>query len=174
MNSTVYDFFYEGDAYLGLFGLALAVSVGVLAFVGVFLPRCTVEINGEKKQIKTLGILPRLLIQGIPAGVSLLLAVLCAVNCFQYLQFAYAYCVGDYAEVSGELNAIVITRNDSREEELYDIEFQIGDVVFSTQNSYTAAQKAYFTEDRTVTVQYGYLGREMMIYRIIVCANDDG
>lgn len=168
MSNVIYDFYSEVFEYRMMLGVLFIISIAVFVFACFILPNQIVQIDGVERKIKELDVLSRLFVQGIPVGVSLVLVLFSGVNCINYLLFTYDYSVGDYEEITGPLSNVTVVQNDSRGEELYNIEFSVADVFFSTQNSYSVEQKAFFTDGQQVTIRYGYFGQEMTIYRIVV------
>jgi len=60
-----------------------------------------------------------------------------------------------------------VERNDYRDEELYDISFKVGSVeLCDAVNSYSRTQMEAITKSTDVTVEYGYIGDELVIVGI--------
>jgi hypothetical protein len=72
---------------------------------------------------------------------------------------------GEYLEVSGVLeNVTSLTVNDQQ----FEISFTVDGVDFTSYTDCTKAHSEALTEGTPVTVQYGYIGRDLAIYRIYI------
>lgn len=162
----IYDF-YELNQFFWFLLLGILLFGLVLFFLGaIIIGNEEAEYNGQIVLIRQLPIGARLIIQGIPIIVGLLLILYSSIYLIEFCNFYFDCNSSKYMIESGPIYNVRIERSDSRSLEEYDIEFTIGDFEFITANRYSLNQVAFFEEGTNMLVQYGYIVDNIVIYRI--------
>lgn len=166
MRELVYNFFDFSTVYPSALLLCLAVGSYFLWFAIHTLGNAQVEYNNKPILVKNLPLLGRILAQGLPFLLGAGLILYGSINLFNIAKFHTDYHLQNYCEIEGPISVSQIERSDGRDRELYSVVFSIGDVEFDTANAYAPEEKIWFVEGQEMYVEYGFIGQQLMIYKI--------
>ena len=108
-----------------------------------------------------------LLVLSLPAFLPLIIVAVITVAFASFGAKTVAFFRSEKQVASGQLEVLSVERNDYRDEELYDISFKVGSVeLCDTVNSYSRTQMEAITKSTDVTVEYGYIGDDLVIVGI--------
>ena len=159
MGTLIFDFNQEGYwlmlvimaafTLFGLFSLAIWIRFMVMLFRG---------------QLGMFPVINRILYLTVPLIVGAVIVFFCGKNTWKIGGFYADWIHGNYSQISGPLENVTITEGGYRDETLMDVTFTVSDMDISS--AYGPEQMAYFRDGTEVTIQYGWVGEELMIYRI--------
>ncbi len=160
----IYD--YSEDILLStiIFALMTIICLVTLLFLVIHSVRA----------IKRNGVTSGLLVPLVAIIVVSVLLVFLSYRTFTLVKFSSACASGNYESVSGSIEIVSCKKNDYRDTELYDIEFTVNGLYFKNTNSFSLEQKTQLTTnfDKNIEVRYSYIGKELMIYQIVICDNE--
>jgi len=160
----VYDYHENNLLSTILFVLITIVCLTVLAFL----------VINSIKAIKKRGFCKDTILLLGAVTVVLILTCFLSYQTFTLVKFDVICASGDYEFVSGSLEIVSITQNDYRDVEQYDIEFIVDGTHFKNTNSFSAEQKELISSnlEKDVEVRFSFIGKELVIYQIIICEDE--
>lgn len=106
--------------------------------------------------------------------VALVLFCFVSYRTFMIIKFHFTCISENYESVLGPIEIVSCTQNDYRDMELYDVEFKINGMYFKPVNSFSIEQKTLLTTnlDKDIEIRYSYIGKELVIYQIVIYKNE--
>lgn len=168
MEKMIYSFFDFSTVYPSALLMCVVFGSYWLWFAIWKIGNAEVTYKEAPILVKNLPFIGRFVAQGFYFLLGGVLVLFGLVNLFQIGKFYLAYYMCDVAEIEGQVQILAVERTDGRDRELYSIIFTVDNMVFDTSNAYSPEEKAYFIEGSHFRVQYGYIGKHLMIYKIFV------
>lgn len=168
MEKMIYNFFDFSTGYPSALLMCVMFGSYWLWFAIWKIGNAEVTYKEAPILVKNLPFIGRLVAQGFYFLLGGALILFGLVNLFQIGKFYLAYYMCDVAEIEGQVQILEVEHTHGRDRELYSIIFTVDNMVFDTSNSYSPEEKAYFMEGSHFRVQYGYIGKHLMIYKIFV------
>lgn len=167
MGNLVYDFMDNVNGLLlALFFCLALAGVGAIIYALFFMPNKECEFDGKPMKLKKVPLGFRFLFQGFPLVLGIVLALSGLLNLYDMGKFLWNWNRGEVLEVSGVMTNVSITEDAHQDEALSDVAFTVDGEEFTF--ALDQEQTAWFAEGGEVTVQYGYAGDELLLYRVYV------
>lgn len=165
MNNIIYDY---ADSMNGLmlvvYALLILGGAGVVFYGFCIMPKKECEFDGKPMMLKNVPISFRLIMQGIPVVLGLAALLGGALNLYDMYRCDIHYDKGNVQQVTGELSEVQIYWNPFDEDADPDVEFVLDGKKYTCIADYEKAEG--FADGRTVTMEYGYAGDDLLIYYI--------
>lgn len=173
MSKTIYNYFDFDTTYP--FALLLCLILGIYLLWLALHKIGDAEVSYQQHPIlvKDLPFVGRLVAQGLPIILGSVLVLFGSINLFNLGRFYIEYSLGEFEEIEGQIQVIEVEQSNGRDRELYSIVFSIDDVIFDSANTYSPEEKAFFDDGCVMRVQYGYVGKHLMIYKIFLVATNE-
>ena len=160
----IYDYYEDNSLSTVIFVLITIICFAVLIFLIIH------NVKGVRKH-------------GFCLETALLLAALivtavftCFLSCnsLALIKFDVTCGAGNYETVSGPVEIVAVTRNDYRDSEQYDIDFFVNEMRFQNTTSFSTKQKELILSnlEKDIEVRYSFVGKELVIYQILICINE--
>lgn len=163
MQTVIYDYADNvSSMMLMLYGLLILVGIGFLIYGLFVMPGKECEFDGRPMKLKHVPVGFRILMQGFPVllGIAALLGG--ALNLYDAYRGEICYNSCEVYQISGELSEVEVHWDNLDGDP--EVEFVLNDEKYTCTADSEKAQG--FVEGRTVTMEYGYAGDELLIYYI--------
>lgn len=155
---TIYDYYKNNSFSSTFFLIATVVCLIVLVYQVILAIKM---LNNSFKKLEFLLLIFTLIL-------TLVITLFVTFQTYCLIKFDLDFKNKNYETVTGNLNIITIERNDYRDSEGYDITFSVNEHHFDKMNTFSAGEKKNLLESNSniVTVYYGYIKKQVVIYRI--------
>lgn len=161
MGTEIYSYSQEHNILLmALYALLILCGVGFAIYSLAVMPNKECEFDGRLKKVKHLPMGFRLAMQGFPMllGIALILAGIA--NGYSSGRYYWGWENGEVLTVSGPVEEVYV-RADGDDA---DIVFRVEGTEFAME--FDSELAAYFEEGSDLTVRYGFVSDEQLIYYI--------
>ena len=159
MGMLIFDFNQEGY-WLMLVIMAAFTLFGICA-LAIWIRFLVMLFRG---QMRLFPVINRVLYLTVPLIAGAVIIFSCGQNTWKIGSFYADWFLGNYSQISGPMENVTITEGGYRDETLMDVSFTVSDMDISS--AYGPEQMAYFRDGTEVTIQYGWVEEELLIYRI--------
>lgn len=166
MGTLIFDF-NDQLYWVYLLFLTLMTVVGVIVLV-MWIRFIFLLLMGKMSEFP---IINRVLYATVPLIIGVVLVFFCGHNAWAFGDFYMDWFREDYSQVSGPLEDVTITEGGYRDESLMDVTFTVSGIEFPC--AYGPEEIGYFEEGREMTIQYGWVGEDLVIYRIYAAERED-
>ncbi len=165
MNTIIYDYADSMNGLMLVIYALLILGGAAVVFYGLcIMPRKECEFDGKPMKLKNVPLSFRLIMQGIPVVLGLAALLGGALNLYDMYRCDIQYNKGNVQQVTGELSQVQIYRDPVNEDADPEVEFVLEGEMFTCIADFEKAEG--FADGKTVTMEYGYAGEELLIYYI--------
>ena len=165
MQTVIYDYADNvSSLMLMLYGLLILGGMGFLIY-GIFvMPGKECEFDGRPMKLKFVPIGFRILMQGFPVVLGIAALLGGALNLYDAYRSEICYNSCEVYQISGELSEVEVHWDNLDGDGDPEVDFVLNGEKFACTADSEKAQG--FVEGRTVTMEYGYAGDDLLIYYI--------